>query len=84
MADIMGLFACCSQCLERPPIRRLRRVGEALAIADWSGDDAGHGPLGRQRGGDRTLPRFYNQPALGHAAPWVLVLTISASMLMAS
>ena len=72
MADIMGLFACCSQCLERPPIRRLRRVGEALLSLTGRVTMQGMARWADKGGSDRTLPRFFTTSLRWGTLQWVL------------
>ena len=73
MPDLMVLFACVSQCLDRTTIRQLRRVSDAMlsmtgrvtmrGISRW----AGHG------GSYRTLQRFFTTSLSWGTLQWVLI-----------
>jgi putative transposase len=73
MSDIMVLFVCLSQGLDRTTMRQLARVSEAMlamsgrvtmrGIARWAG----------QGGSDRTRQRFFTTSLSGGTVQWVLI-----------
>lgn len=73
MSDIMVLFACLSQCLDRTTMRQLARVSEAMlamsgrvtmrGIARWAG----------QGGSYRTIQRFFATSLSWGTVQWVLI-----------
>jgi putative transposase len=73
MSDIMVLFACLSQCLDRTTMRQLARVSEAMlamsgrvtmrGIARWAG----------QGGSYRTIQRFFTTSLSWGTVQWVLI-----------
>jgi hypothetical protein len=73
MPDMMVLFACLSQCLDRTTLRQLVRVSDALwsitgcvtrrGLARWAG----------QGGRSRTIPRFFPTRLRWSKVPWALM-----------
>jgi putative transposase len=73
MPDIMGLFACFSQCIEPTPLRQLGRVIEAMlsmsgrvtmrGLSRWSG----------KGGSYRTIQRFFTTPLNWCHLQWLLI-----------
>jgi putative transposase len=73
MPDIMGLFACFSQCIEPTPWRQLGRVIEAMlsmsgrvtmrGLSRWSG----------KGGSYRTIQRFFTTPLNWCHLQWLLI-----------
>src|SRR5206468_7316805 len=73
MPDIMVLFACLSQCLDRTTIRRLRRVAEAMLAMTGRVTMRGMARWADKGGSYRTLQRFFTTSLSWGTLQWVLI-----------
>jgi putative transposase len=73
MPDIMVLFACLNQCLDRTTIRRLRRVAEAMLSMTGRVTMRGMARWADQGGSYRTLQRFFTTSLSWGTLQWVLI-----------
>ena len=73
MPDIMVLFACLSQCLDRTTIRRLCRVAEAMLSMTGRVTMRGMARWADTGGSYRTLQRFFTTSLSWGTLQWVLI-----------
>ena len=73
MPDIMVLFACFSQCLDRTTIRRLCRVAEAMLSMTGRVTMRGMARWADTGGSYRTLQRFFTTSLSWGTLQWVLI-----------
>ena len=73
MPDIMVLFACFSQCLDRTTIRRLCRVTEAMLSMTGRVTMRGMARWADTGGSYRTLQRFFTTSLSWGTLQWVLI-----------
>jgi putative transposase len=73
MPDIMVLFACLSQCLDRTTIRQLRRVAEAMLSMTGRVTMRGMARWADTGGSYRTIQRFFTPSLSWGTLPWVLI-----------
>jgi DDE superfamily endonuclease len=73
MPDIMVLFACFSQCLDRTTIRQLRRVAEAMLAMTGRVTMRGIARWADQGGSYRTIQRFFTTSLNWGTLQWVLI-----------
>lgn len=73
MLDIMVLFACLSQCLDRTTIRQLGRVTEAMLAMTGRVTMRGMARWAGQGGSYRTLQRFFTTSLNWGKVQWLLI-----------
>jgi putative transposase len=73
MPDIMVLFACFSQCLDRTTIRQLRRVAEAMLAMTGRVTMRGIARWADNGGSYRTIQRFFTTSLNWGTLQWVLI-----------
>ena len=73
MPDIMVLFACCSQCLDRTTIRQLCRVAEAMLSMTGRVTMRGMARWADKGGSYRTMQRFFTTSLSWGTLQWVLI-----------
>ena len=73
MPDIMVLFACLSQCLDRTTLRQLRRVAEAMLSMTGRVTMRGMARWADKGGSYRTLQRFFTTSLSWGTLQWVLI-----------
>ena len=73
MPDIMVLFACLSQCLDRTTIRQLRRVAEAMLSMTGRVTMRGMARWADKGGSYRTIQRFFTTSLSWGTLQWVLI-----------
>src|SRR6267378_4761120 len=73
MPDIMVLFACFSQCLDRTTIRQLRRVAEAMLAMTGRVTMRGIARWADKGGSYRTVQRFFTTSLNWGKLQWVLI-----------
>jgi putative transposase len=73
MPDIMVLFACFSQCLDRTTIRQLCRVAEAMLSMTGRVTMRGMARWADKGGSYRTMQRFFTTSLSWGTLQWVLI-----------
>ena len=73
MPDIMVLFACLSQCLDRTTICPLHRVVEAMLARTGRVTMRGMARWADQGGSYRTIQRFFTSSLSWGTLQWVLI-----------
>lgn len=73
MPDIMVLFACLSQCLDRATIRQLRRIAEAMLSMTGRVTMRGISRWADNGGSYRTIQRLFTTSLSWGTRQWVLI-----------
>ena len=73
MPDIMVLFACFRQCLDRTTIHQLYRVAEAMLAMTGRVTMRGMARWTNKGGSYRTIQRFFTTSLSWGTLPWVLI-----------
>ncbi len=73
MPDIMVFFACLSPCLDRPTLRQLQRVTEAMLAMTGRVTMRGLSRWAGTGGSYRTVQRFFTTSCSWATLQWVLI-----------